>query len=330
MMGENLSPSNSPSPKTNLPRLDRSARVTSAPPSRGHAGLAASDGAAARHPAGGREDILALSDPIKSLKGTGLGIPQHLKSGSECSVCCGDNPECICTVCICGCHRCPPVTNTKPFNGLSEYQKKFKPWEAGGDRYRRKPGKPLHTKAAPGAWNTSNSMVPHPPQARAQREKDTANPRLPFDGTSHYRDSFIPKEIEEKSPKDRKKADAQLPFDGTTEQRKAFQGFNGKPADPCSPPNKPLDATPFLGTTENRDEFQGRPTELERRKKDKESWEYGPPRDLNSSYRDNYDGKTGYLCPARLLKSKKHAHDGHLHFHFTGQYNTLGDPLYSA
>eukprot|EP01084_Bolivina_argentea_P115887 206003_1 len=183
--------------------------------------------------------------------------------------------------------------------------------------------------AHPDQWRkTNDEFKKHPIEPRKKRPQDGARRSMPFDGSSRYRDEFVPKDAE--SPREKKKAvaDPQLPFTGDTEHRRAFKGKPGDASDPIRPEDKVLESGPFEGDTEHRDKFRGLPTVLDRPTKQSEPWEYGPPRDLKSRNQSDYVPHKLLLCPARLLKVKKPARDGHCHFHPTGQHNTLGDPLY--
>jgi len=214
-----------------------------------------------------------------------------------------------------------------PYPNLkSEYQKKFKPFPFDDNRYRAPERKPFHGPA----YKPAPAKYPaHPPQQRQQKLQEAPLRPLPFDGTTTYKDNFIPREIDPKDPKKPQEAKPSLPFTGNTEYRKAFDGKEGAPAEPVRPLNKPAESGPFNGSTEHRDQYQGRPGPLEKPTKEPFQYDYGPPRDLQSS-KDMFPRHKGVLCPARLLKHKKPHEDCHMHFHFSGQFNELGDPLYVA
>jgi len=255
----------------------------------------------------------------------------RFESGSECGICCGEDPECICTICNCGNHRCPPCVVSVPYPDLkTEYQKKFKPWDGTDNRYRRPQDKPFSAPAAPDHWKTTNSNYKgHPIEPRSRPPKDPLSSSLPFEGVSTYRENFVPKEWDPKDAKKRLEAGPMLPFTGNTEHRTAYKGKPGDAASPFSELHKVPDTGPFLDSTEHKDAYQGRPNDAEPRKPSKAvPYKYGPNRNLKTGYQEDYPGHPGQLCPARLLRPKKPAHDCHHHFHFTGQFNSVGDPLY--
>eukprot|EP01084_Bolivina_argentea_P115888 206004_1 len=82
-----------------------------------------------------------LFDPITvGVLEKAQALNDKFASSSVCSICCGEDPECICTICNCGNHRCPQHWHHVPYPNIkTEYQKKYPEWPLDDNRFRRRP-----------------------------------------------------------------------------------------------------------------------------------------------------------------------------------------------
>lgn len=316
---------------TTLPTINNSASVGSAaqPPT-----LSPSPKSTA---SSGRANVVThsldgWSDPkAKEFYERGKAAEQRMfYSQSECGDICGHEPECMCTICICGNHRCPEPLRHVPYGELkSEYAKRFPGWEkAFPRRHKGKVMAAFKPTPVPGMYDRK-SAAPAEAVPRARPLPDQRRPQLPFEGQTEYKDSFVPKQPDERWEKLKDYPMDPIPFDANTESRAMFDGTPGEPAKPLKAGEEPFERGPFKGVSEYDDRFRGEGGDGKRRGPPQaKPWVKGPPRVLRSQYRDEYTGDGGLLCPARLLPQKKPGKDAHMHYHFTGQFNKLGDPLY--
>lgn len=250
-------------------------------------------------------------------------------SQSECGDMCGHEPECMCTICLCGNHRCPEPLRHVPYGDLkSEYTKRFPGWDAFPARQKGKQSSAFKPTPVPGMYERKAAM-PAEAVPRARPLPDQRRPQLPFEGQTEYKDTFVPKQPDERWQRLRDHPMAPIAFDAVTEHRTMYDGTPGEPAKPLKQGEVPFDNGPFQGLTEYDDRYRGEPGAAQKGKKAApKPWAKGPARQLKSQYQDEYTGNGGLLCPARLLPQKKPGKDAHMHYYFTGQFNRLGDPLY--
>lgn len=250
-------------------------------------------------------------------------------SQSECGDVCGHEPECMCTICICGNHRCPEPLRHVPYGELeSEYRKKYPGWDAFPRRHKGKPSAAFKPTPVPGMYDRKAAQAAEA-APRMRPLPDQRRPQLPFEGQTEYKDTFVPKQPDERWPRMKDHPMEPIGFDATTEQRAMYDGTPGNPAKPHKTGETPFEEGKFQGDSEYDDRYKGAKGDARRRGPNQaKKWEKGAPRDLRSQYRDEYTGDRGLLCPARLLPQKKPGLDAHMHYKFTGQYNRIGDPMY--
>lgn len=295
--------------------------------------LASSTGArlAAKEARDALKSLPALPAESQPLYDLGRSRVRSGAPPSECGLCCGEDPECICTICICGMHRCPMRAIHMPYGPLgTEYTTRYPRWPGAPREPPRAPREPHRPRAAPGAYEPSSRAFKGGPGAeRARAPPDSTGVKLPFRSTTTYRDTYVPKGAGDgRERPDRSQLPPRAPFAGTTEYRAGYQGVPGDAAAPVEPVDKALESGPFDPHTEYRDRYVGKPGRVERRPRETEPWSYGPRRDLESAYRRDYVPQKALLCPARLLKPKRPVDDEHQHFHPTGTVNLMGDTLY--
>eukprot|EP01013_Petalomonas_cantuscygni_P014368 TRINITY_DN2945_c0_g1_i1.p1 TRINITY_DN2945_c0_g1~~TRINITY_DN2945_c0_g1_i1.p1 ORF type:complete len:398 (+),score=36.06 TRINITY_DN2945_c0_g1_i1:98-1291(+) len=311
-------------------------RITTVIPAKGGPSYSFSPGGAKSTRHGGRDAGITnqeWADPAaKAFYEKGKHAEHRMfYSQSECGDCCGHEPECMCTICVCGNHRCPPVLRHIPYPNLkSEYRKKYPGWDRFPDKVRPKHRGPFNPAPVPGMYDRRQWATPDG-QTRARPLPDGGRPQLPFEGQTEYKDAFVPKRPDDPTATSPERTLDPVPFAGTTEHRAAFQGDAADPAKPILPSDPPFETGPFKGDTEHRTRYLGRQGDGARKGRPAaDPWKKGPPRDLSTSYQGDYLPHRGQLCPARLLARKKPGQDDHMHYHFTGQFNQLGDPLYNS
>lgn len=225
-------------------------------------------------------------------------------SQSECGDLCGHEPECMCTICICGNHRCPEPLRHVPYGDLrSEYSKRFPGWDTYPTRQKGKVSGAFRPTPVPGMYDRKTA-APAEAAPRARPLPDQRRPQLPFEGQTEYKDTYIPKQPDERWQQLKDIVVDPIPFEATTEHRTMFDGTPAEPAKPVKHGETPFERGPFQGVSEYDHRYDGQPGQLRRpAQQQPRKWTKGPPRSLKSQYQDEYTGNGGLLCPARSVSA---------------------------
>lgn len=149
--------------------------------------------------------------------------------------------KCVCFICTCGKHHCPPAyrTNTTPLDASTHYSDTYKAHEVGCYPERVKVSSTyVGTRAPPGHFDTTNKAHYEAPEVK------------------HHTQNFSEKM--ERSTRANHKPAARETFDHTSIQRQDYPWHNPSPTMPIRPSvASPISAGPFMGMTTSKDTYQG-------------------------------------------------------------------------
>lgn len=224
---------------------------------------------------------------------------------------------CICSVCNCGAHKCPPT----PLGGNHEdlqtmYRQSFTGQVAPVERPRPRdrsivslPFDATSTTRQDFKW-----PAPHSPTKSAQHAAALSR-SLPFEGTSTQRQDFpkwsAPPAKSAKAPESPLAQPENRDFQ--SEARASFATRGGRPAPSAAPKQTIPVQLPFEAVSTHHADFQqwqSRPPHPIRH--DKGAMAMREDRDFSTESRKQYDRKAAQTCPARAVAVSVKAGPGHV------------------
>ncbi|EAR82987.1 STOP protein (macronuclear) [Tetrahymena thermophila SB210] len=216
--------------------------------------------------------------------------------------------KCVCEICTCNKHRCPPkpmsyapdIIKSTFKNDYPAYDINKEPVKKSGHKYAPTNYSPDLIKS-----NYQNDYTPHkvsPPQKREQNPYINSN--TPFNGDTEYKVSYIKNDVPPAQPYKHNvnKNQYNVPFNANSTYQECYKGHEGHRPDHNIP--KYLSQTgnnthvPFNGTSTYKQEYI----------------QHDIPRTENSGKKSNtyhnstpFDGKTSYQQD--YIKHKQHAYE---------------------
>eukprot|EP00163_Fabomonas_tropica_P014399 TRINITY_DN2623_c0_g1_i1.p1 TRINITY_DN2623_c0_g1~~TRINITY_DN2623_c0_g1_i1.p1 ORF type:complete len:272 (+),score=45.52 TRINITY_DN2623_c0_g1_i1:360-1175(+) len=239
--------------------------------------------------------------------------------------------NCVCDVCTCGRHRCPPSAPKErhydPSLLQTTNQRDLKEWPLNPSEPFQPPAQLSPSGKFMGQTAYQSAFTPPPADGYARQpavEAAGGPPQRPFVGKSTYDRDFTEHDGDGRMPVQGSAVHLQRhhgegipsgPFMGETTYKHEFVPKEGMRSDPLmvDPDERP--SLPFNGnTTYNRD-YPGYDAEATPALAHGER--YTPntaPFNDHTSYRDNYTGAQPEPCPATALSARPPSPDGHVYY----------------
>lgn len=231
--------------------------------------------------------------------------------------------DCLCTICNCGAHRCPPDRIQGHYNNLrTEHQSQFQgeyipPPKAPKKVYVHQPrpfeGNTTHQED----YRNWRGAVPRKPAEAARRNNGVFNNNLPFDGVTTNQYDF--RRWNSAPAKLAKQANTRPIYvpdnrDFQTEGSAQFDRKNARPRQSCAPAQNANPSLPFEGRTTQQADFikyrnakAARSTQLRRTFKPRRE-----DREFSTEARGQFVEKEFDTCPATPLYTKRKSSNGHV------------------
>jgi hypothetical protein len=257
----------------------------------------------------------------------------HTRAGGS-----GGNDKCVCLICTCGKHHCPPkhVPNAAPLETTTSYTNTFKEHGPGDYPERVKPQQHFFgVRAGPGHFDTTHkqTFVPHEEEhhkAILREKMERAAPRRKieppekFEHTSMHRASYPWHNPDPPIPVRPLTAGAlnSGPFYGLTTAKDHFQEWSGadafsrsrEPATLRHSPSPFPDAPIEFGTSYGSN-FVQHQIPQKSSSRPRETYSYGSPRNHLTTHQLEFSGRQNPTCPVQGLPPRPaSARTGHVRY----------------
>jgi hypothetical protein len=248
--------------------------------------------------------------------------------------------ECLCTICSCGAHRCPPDVVQGRYNGIKSEQQAAYTGAYLPVTRKTKEAYVYAPRAFEGSTTNQDdyqywaNVQPRKPSGLARKTNDVFGSNLKFEGTTTNKHDFRKWKA---SPAQSNKPAGELHYtpdnrDFKTEVGDQFDYKHIKPRESCKPSSTTISSNlKFEAVTTHQADF----TKKERiqSKSVQRKARYVPrkeTRQFQTESSGQYTEKTGEQCPARALYSKTKTTNGHVKVENDGRTWRLTQPIGSS